>query len=511
MPQPPLAYVFSLGFVALLGAFLSAHAMFRHRVRGATEFAFFVASIAVYSLGTAIEISRWSLADILMAIRVEYVGLAFVPSLALLFALRFTSRSRLRPSIYLALLTVPTITLALIWTVEWHGLMYDRPRVVDNGYFLAIQFDRGPWYIANFIYQLLAGCAGVLVLARHAARAPRKEKIQCLVIIVGAFFPILGTMARLFGLFPRDIDPGPLASGIAAIFCAFALFRLGLFELVPAARELALDSVRQAFFVLDAHGRLQDLNRAAQAMPGAEAFHEGETPPPSSALTPELEALVGKGEAEREFSIEVEGQRRRFFAQAYPVRERRLDVTGTAILVTDVTERARLMERLTLLAETDGLTGILNRRKLMELGALEVEDSRRQGHSLGLIMIDLDRFKTVNDRFGHEMGDIVLMTAVERFRSALRVVDFLGRYGGEEFVAVLPGADLEASAKIAARLRTELAAKPIGGVEVTITASFGVHAAIADEGSTFDAWLRAADSALYEAKRRGRDRIELRT
>ena len=112
-------------------------------------------------------------------------------------------------------------------------------------------------------------------------------------------------------------------------------------------------------------------------MPGAADFRAGETLPRASVLAIELEALADKGEAEAEFAIEVAGQRRRFFAQAYPVKERRVDVTGTAILVTDITERARLMDRLTLLAETDGLTGILNRRRLMELGALEIEESRK--------------------------------------------------------------------------------------------------------------------------------------
>ena len=511
MSQPPLSYVFSLGFVALLCAFLAAHAFFRRRVRGAAEFAFFVAGISLYSLGTVIEISRTNLHDILMAIRVEYVGLAFIPSLALLFALRVAGPTRRRVAPYLAILALPIATVALIWTVEWHGLMYQRPRVVDNGYFLALQFERGPWYLVNFFYQLAVGCLGILVLLRHALRSPRKERIQGIVIIVGSLFPLFGTAARLVGIIPRDIDPGPIASGVGALFYSFALFRLGLFELVPAARELALDSVRQAFFVLDIHGRLQDLNQAARSMPGASDFRPGEALPPSSVLANQLEALAGKGETEGEFSIEVEGQRKRFFAQAYPVRERRVAVTGTAILVTDVTERTRLMDRLTLLAETDGLTGILNRRRLMELGALEVEAARQGGHPLGLIMIDLDHFKSVNDLYGHEMGDIVLMTAVERFRSALRAVDFLGRYGGEEFVAVLPGADLEASAKIAARLRTELASKPIGAAAVVITASFGVHATKADEGSRFDQWLRAADAALYEAKRLGRDRIELKT
>ena len=96
MSQPPLSYVFSLGFVALLCAFLAAHAFFRRRVRGAGEFAFFVASISLYSLGTVIEISRTNLHDILMAIRVEYVGLAFIPSLALLFALRVAGATRRR-------------------------------------------------------------------------------------------------------------------------------------------------------------------------------------------------------------------------------------------------------------------------------------------------------------------------------------------------------------------------------------------------------------------------------
>lgn len=180
---------------------------------------------------------------------------------------------------------------------------------------------------------------------------------------------------------------------------------------------------------------------------------------------------------------------------------------GTAILVGDVTERARLVQRLTELAETDRLTGILNRRSLTEAGERELGGESCTDQSVGIVMIDLDHFKSVNDRYGHEAGDEVIKAAVERWKTCLRGVDILGRYGGEEFVAILPGADLKGSLAMAERMRASLASCPVaaGGREVAMTASFGVHC---DAQASFAENLRLADEAMYRAKERGRNRVE---
>jgi diguanylate cyclase (GGDEF)-like protein len=127
------------------------------------------------------------------------------------------------------------------------------------------------------------------------------------------------------------------------------------------------------------------------------------------------------------------------------------------------------------------------------------------------VMADVDRFKAVNDLHGHHVGDDVLKVAGQRFGAQLRSYDALGRYGGEEFLAVLPGCDAATAARVAERMRSALSDVPVkaGGHSIAVTASFGV--ALADKGTALelDAVIAAADEALYRAKRDGRNRVAI--
>ena len=144
--------------------------------------------------------------------------------------------------------------------------------------------------------------------------------------------------------------------------------------------------------------------------------------------------------------------------------------------VRDITERKRNEEALKRLANTDGLTGVLNRRRFMELSRQEVARSQRYAGSLSLIMLDVDHFKQVNDSFGHEVGDEVLVSLSKVCRKVLRQVDIFGRVGGEEFMALLPETGLEGAVKVAERLREELAGYPVSRGEpgLRVTISLGV-------------------------------------
>ncbi|MGB0684045.1 MAG: sensor domain-containing diguanylate cyclase [Magnetovibrionaceae bacterium] len=167
----------------------------------------------------------------------------------------------------------------------------------------------------------------------------------------------------------------------------------------------------------------------------------------------------------------------------------------------------RYQRHLEQMATTDELTGAANRQAFEMTLTRELALTERTGQPVSGLMFDLDHFKQVNDRFGHLAGDAVLTAFVERVQARLRETDVLCRWGGEEFVAMLPGAGLDETAKIAEEIRAALAAEPIQaeGQAVPLTVSIGF--AEAAKGETEEAFVRRMDKALYEAKHAGRDRV----
>ena len=172
---------------------------------------------------------------------------------------------------------------------------------------------------------------------------------------------------------------------------------------------------------------------------------------------------------------------------------------GLVLMATD-----RLRAELEHLATHDSLTNALTRRHMDDACRMELERSRRNGRSTALLMMDLDHFKAINDTHGHQAGDQVLTNFVIKVNALLRPADQLGRFGGEEFVLLLPETSLEDAMQVAERIRM-LCAEPAVGAACTV--SIGV-ASTQNERDTVDALLARADAAMYRAKDNGRNRIE---
>jgi diguanylate cyclase (GGDEF)-like protein len=193
------------------------------------------------------------------------------------------------------------------------------------------------------------------------------------------------------------------------------------------------------------------------------------------------------------------------------VRHRSGEQAGSLLMLIDVTELKRLQRDLEHMAYYDGLTQIYNRTHFIHQARELLKESRTGGHSFSVVLFDIDHFKQINDSFGHETGDRVIVHVVSVCKRILGENTLFGRYGGEEFVIALPSASLEEAAGLAERLRAALEAEPLTTAdgEVAVTSSFGAAQAAEPGRDTLESLLHAADEALYVSKRGGRNRVSV--
>lgn len=207
-----------------------------------------------------------------------------------------------------------------------------------------------------------------------------------------------------------------------------------------------------------------------------------------------------------EFRIRhIDGSIRWIESRATPEKEPDGSIIWTGILL-DITQRIHAEEQVRIMAITDGLTGINNRQEFDRLLEHEIERANRYQTPLALLMYDLDHFKQVNDRFGHNTGDTVLKTVTSLVNDNIRGIDIHGRWGGEEFMVLLPQTGLDTAKDVAKKLRRTIAAHPFDKLG-SITASFGVVELAPHESSK--SLAQRVDEALYRAKELGRNRVEM--
>lgn len=200
-----------------------------------------------------------------------------------------------------------------------------------------------------------------------------------------------------------------------------------------------------------------------------------------------------------------------------PMVDARGEVEHVCIVVSDVTDasifQARLNEALAMIAtqnDHDAMTGLLNRRKVDEELTAELSRARRYGRPLAVLMMDIDHFKKVNDTHGHHAGDQVIRYVATTAKACLRTSDFMGRYGGEEFVVVLPEVGVEGAQVVAERIRAKIAEAPVlvSDQRIAVTSSFGISERRPDTLHA-EGLVHEADIALYASKTRGRNRVSV--
>lgn len=402
----------------------------------------------------------------------------------------------------------------------------------------AVMLVGGPLFAAHSVYSYAFIGGSLLRLVRVARAGAPLARRQAVVLLVSAVPPTIGNLAMTTSMRGDGVvDLTPLFFIATGLIAGWAVLRAGLLEVVPVARDLVVETMTDGVLVSDRAGRLVDLNPAARRLlqlvrpdagadPVGERFADLVGPELLAAVLPDGPAADGTfsaGHAVVRLSDDVwldvqtvpvggrgnRGGRLTVVRDVSAEQRREADLRRlNAELAEHVATVERLRAALAEEAVRDPLTGLHNRRHLDR--ELDAAVAGTGAGPVAVVAVDVDHFKSVNDRWGHAAGDAVLQSVADELRAAARAEDVVARVGGEEFVLVLAGADAGAAATRAEELRARCAAlvHAVPGGSTALTVSIGVAVAgHAGDGGT--AVLARADAALYAAKAAGRDRVVL--
>ena len=526
------ALYIATGLIAIVVAIL---AWDRRKVPGGFPLALAMFSVALWASGSAVEILVTDIPAKISWSKVCYLGTVNTAPLFLILAVQYNHLNHLLTRRNIALLfVIPAITLLLAMTNEWHNLIwnsYTPSPVIKN----IIIYGHGPWFwigVVGYAYLVTFLATGLLIWA--AIRFPKAYRSQAISLVFGAFFAWGGNLIYILRLLPLPgLEPTPIAFTITGVICAFAIFHLRLLDLVPVARDVLVDTLRDAVLVLDEQYRVVDINPSARHLFNiANETYVGCSARDVLSIWPQLAPLVDVPEpVEGHTEIAVEGSSRKTFdLNVSPIFVRHSRLTGYLIVLQDITEhksteyklqqmnlrlRAHLTEIEALQASLreqairDPLTELYNRRYMVEVLERELQLAQEETRPISVAMLDMDEFKLFNDTYGHRAADEMLRALGSLLLAqTLSTQDIACRYGGEEFVVVMPGTTPDNALCQTEKWRMAFEHICVTYADMTYHATFsGGVAAYPLHGQTGDELLRAADRALYVAKANGRNCI----
>jgi diguanylate cyclase (GGDEF)-like protein/PAS domain S-box-containing protein len=467
-------------------------------------------------------------------LKIMFLGVVMVPGLFLVFTLLITHRKHWLTFRNIILLSVePAATLMIVWFSPEFAFASIEPGI-KNGYHI-IEVVYGNWLRINTAYSHpVILVSFILLIASHRSANPFFKR-QYRMILIGSAIPFAFSIYNLSKNIPfNDFDLVPISFGVSGIVYAYAIFRHQFMNLIPIARDRLIENMSDGVLVLDVQGRIVDIN------PSMKGFLDA---PPASFIGKNVsealniwnettEHLMSGLDTRTELRL-PHNTSRYLDIRVTPLYDSDEQLSGRLIVFRDVTDRKEvendlrhamdrlqtqliriglLQSQLREQAIRDALTNLFNRRYLDETLERELARARREEYPLCIVMMDIDHFKDVNDAYGHEAGDTVLKKLSELVTTQSRQGDFVCRYGGEEFVLVMPNISIDVAKERANSLLRSISTLfvPFGRINLNITVSMGISWFPA-HGETKKDLLRAADKALYDAKHAGRNRVSVQS
>lgn len=499
-----LPYVIPLFLSAIIMGGLAWYSSTLKSVPGVHQFRASILITSIWSICYAMELILPTVSGKQIASNFAFMAISALPVAWLATVMNFSGSGRRFSRLTPFLLIIPLLTALVVWTNPWHHFFIQRLYLDVNGAFPILKAEYGPWFWVHSAYTYSLFVISIGILIGLMARTSRRYIGQPLTLLIGMLIPLLWNVLYVFDVLPfRRLDLTPYLYSLSGIVFWIGLVYTHLFDILPVARDMVMDAIRDVVVIMDLQDRVVDLNPAARAV-FAWFEHDDLISKPVEQVFSKwpaiLALLLDRKSVSRPLDLVLLREDRKLHYQVSLIRLRDSQGVqiGRMLMLHDITDRKHMEEELRRLVVTDPLTELGNRR--MFFNALESEFARAKRYQTGycLIMLDLDHYKSINDRFSHMVGDEALRLAADAIRKTARQSDLAARYGGDEFVLLLPNTTLQGAVQLAERLRKAINQCQLS-VGERLTASAGVaDYEPADQGSE-DLLLRV-DHALYHAK-----------
>lgn len=475
---------------------------------------FLCLAVAFYSIGYSMELISHSLQNMLASNYIQYIGLPFMPALWIEFTLKYTgSPMASRRKILILLFLVPVLTILFRFTNDLHHLFYTSASISTQGLFPVMLTEKGPVYLLFVSYIGFAVFYSNLLFYKKYTHSTGDVRRQCLTLFIASILPWFSTIQNTVGFTLFGLDTGPFTVTISAGIFVFNIIQNKILYLKPIARERFFELTSDGIIVLDNDFIIDDMNAAAKIILGSMGIETALNRRVWDVFSRGVEAIKwDKIGVDNQISFyDVTGEDKHYNLRTELVMDRSSEIIGYLVLITDITKHISRYEEIKLIASKDSLTGIFNRKSFVDICEKILYESNISGLPISLLLLDIDRFKGINDNYGHQVGDDVIKKIVEIGSRSIRKNDVFGRYGGEEFVIMLQVADKRKCMEIAERIRKNVESEIIEfeDKKIRTTVSIGIthRKSITDE--SIDQLIREADLSLYRAKKNGRNRIEI--
>ena len=498
-------------FAGVLSLILSAFSYIKLKnAPGARSYTFVTLLSAVFAFTYAAELASNTLKEIKFWLGMEYMVMPYIPVFILLMCFEYIG-IKLRQRFIFILFGIPLITIFMHQTNELHHLYYESVGLLADAPIPIVDLEYGPFFYVHSLYLFMCLATSIIILLMQLKKSIFQFRIQLLTMIAGLFLPIFANFFYLNDLSPYGIDLGPVTMSVSFILHGVALFSFKMFSVRPIARESVFDNMLEGVIVLDHNGAIVDFNKAMlRIMPFLSSSSIGKRINSVLADQKKLAELIVRCK-DCEYEYVDETLHAHYQVRFSNIENKKGVLLSNIITFVNITERVELQRQLTQLANYDGLTKVCNRRYFLDQSVAILKSANESNSAL--IMFDIDYFKSINDTYGHEAGDIVLSLVAKLAKDSLREQDLIGRYGGEEFLILLPAMNLEDAVELANTIRITISdyITCINDKHIKVTASFGISPVsntLTDPAEAIKHAINKADQALYAAKDNGRNNVQ---
>jgi diguanylate cyclase (GGDEF)-like protein len=504
----------------------------RRRIPGGVYLLGHLVALSIWVIGLYFEAVSNSFQAKILWSQILYIGFTATVPFFFLFVLEYTNQTKIRWSFAAVFFIVPLLIDIAAWTNQWHHLLWTGFHW-GSVEFNVLIYDHGVIFFLHIIYIYTLVFFGLGILLNKILKSQPPFRSQLIILFVSGLFPLVSGSMYVFNInLVQGMDTSSFGFLLTNLMLALGFSHYQLLDLVPVARDTLIRRVQDGMIVVDWKCRIVEINKNAIDLlaisvpnPIGCAYQD---------LLPwqlDLEVL-SKQNSPSEFPLD-DGGKCIYEVQVSSLAPQSANPPGYLLVLRDISQRMQiefqlkkanedlrdqikkinhLQELLQDQATHDSLTGLFNRRLTDEVLNHQLEQSQQNNQQLSILVMDIDHFKDINDRYGHQAGDELLEKYGKCILAATREVDFSCRTGGDEILIAFQNMSLQEAKMKADDIRKKLQSIVVEDEEqrISTTVSIGI-AAFPQHGDSIKELISRADHALYKAKDKGRNQVVLAT